>query len=70
MADPLILQPATYYAVTARDNNPDCRNYEQVFNVPQFYSNDGIHYGVTCGRCGQQMELLTAVILDPQPEVS
>lgn len=63
-------QPGMYYEVTAQDNNPDCRNYGQTFDVPQFYSNDGVHCSVTCGVCGQQMEILTATLLDPQPEVS
>ncbi|MFD5795588.1 hypothetical protein ACFWIO_19020 [Streptomyces diastatochromogenes] len=63
-------QPAMYYEVTARDDNPDCVNYEQTFTVPEFYSNDGVHCYVQCGRCGQHMEILTAALLDPQPEVS
>jgi hypothetical protein len=63
-------QPAMYYEVTARDNNADCVNYEQTFTVPEFYSNDGTNCYVQCGRCGQHMEILTATLLDPQPEVS
>ena len=63
-------QPSLYYEVTARDNNEACRNYEQTFDVPQFYSNDGIHCYVQCGICRQNMEILTATLLDPQPEVS
>jgi hypothetical protein len=63
-------QPALYYEVTARDNNPGCSNHEQVFTVPQFYSNGGTNCLVTCGLCGQHMEILTADLLVPQPEVS
>jgi len=63
-------QPALYYDVTAQDTNPDCVNYEQVFDVPQFYSNAGTNCFVQCGKCGQHMEILTATLLDPQPEVS
>lgn len=63
-------QPALYYEVTARDDNPDCENYEQVFTVPEFYSNAGTNCFVQCGKCGQHMEILTATLLDPQPEVS
>ena len=63
-------EPALYYEVTARDNNPDCRNFEQEFTVNPFYSNDGIHCTVQCGVCHQNMEILTATLLDPQPEVS
>ena len=60
-------EPAKYYEVTARDNNEACRNFEQVFTVPQFYSTDGTHCSVTCGICRQPMEILTATLLDPQP---
>lgn len=62
--------PAMYYEVTARDNNEACQNFGETFTVPEFYSNDGIHCYVQCGRCGQHMEILTATLLDPQPEVS
>lgn len=72
MSSDVTLQPALYYDVTARDNNPECRNYEKTFDVNPFYSNDGVHYSVICGLpgCGQPMEILTAILLDPQPEVS
>lgn len=63
-------QPALYYEVTARDNNEACVNYDQTFTVPEFYSNAGTNCYVQCGKCGQHMEILTAVPLDPQPEVS
>ena len=66
----MTFQPSLYYEVTARANNPDCRTYEQTFPVPEFYSNDGVHCYVQCGVCRQRMEILTAVLLDPQPEVS
>jgi hypothetical protein len=62
--------PALYYEVTARDNNEACVNYQQVFTVAEFYSNSGTNCYVTCGKCRQRMEILTAVLLDPQPEVS
>jgi len=65
-----VFEPSKYYEVTARDNNEACRNYEQVFTVNPFYSNDGVHCYVQCGVCGQRMEILTATLLDPQPEVS
>ncbi|MFE5368222.1 hypothetical protein [Streptomyces mirabilis] len=74
MSSDVTLQPALYYAVTAQDNNPACRNYYgntgKIWDVNPFYSNDGVHYSVVCGICGQPMEILTAVLLDPQPEVS
>lgn len=63
-------QPALYYEVTARDANPECVNYEQEFTVAPFYSNAGTNCFVTCGICGERMEILTATLLDPQPDVS
>ncbi|WP_157876648.1 hypothetical protein [Streptomyces graminilatus] len=66
----MTFEPALWYAVTARDNNETCRNYEQTFPINPFYSNDGVHVSVQCGVCGQPMEILTAELLDPQPEVS
>ncbi|MBM9621038.1 hypothetical protein ACFQ60_22315 [Streptomyces zhihengii] len=69
---PIVWQPYLYYRVTARDDNEDCVNYEQVFLCEPFYSNDGapIRTRAVCGRCGHDMTLLTAELLVPQPEVS
>ncbi|MFJ1827365.1 hypothetical protein [Streptomyces sp. NPDC088178] len=69
VADGVTFQPNLYYATTQRDNNPDCDNYNKVFEAAEFYSNDGVHVVIYCGRCGQLMEILTAALLDPQPEV-
>jgi hypothetical protein len=63
-------QPALYYAVTARDNNEACPNFDKTFEVNPFYSNAGTNCYVQCGLCHQNMEILTATLLDPQPEVS
>ena len=63
-------EPAKYYEVTARDNNEACTNADKTFTVPMFYSNAGTNCFVQCGICGQHMEILTATLLDPQPEVS
>lgn len=63
-------EPAMWYEVTARDNNPACRNHDTTWDINPFYSNDGVHYSVVCGVCGQQMEILTATLLDPQPVMS
>ena len=70
LAPGVSFEPALYYAVTATDTNPACVNYEGVFPVAEFYSNDGVHCGVECGRCMQMMTILTAELLDPQPIVS
>jgi hypothetical protein len=68
-------EPYTFYRVTAQDNNEKCVNWiggedGHVWDVPEFYSNAGTNCFVYCGICGQRMEILTAVRLDPQPEPS
>lgn len=63
-------EPALYYEVTARDDNESCRNYGVTFTVAEFYSNGAVDCHVTCGVCRQRMTILTATLLDPQPEVS
>jgi hypothetical protein len=35
--------------------------------VPELYSNAGTP-NVECGLCGHSMEILSAVLMDPQPE--
>jgi len=70
MSTPPVFEPAMYYDVTARDNNEACRNFGETFGVPEFYSNDGVHCYAQCGICRQNMEILTAVLLDPQPVFS
>ncbi|HVE28011.1 MAG TPA: hypothetical protein VNC22_21545 [Sporichthya sp.] len=65
--DTPIFEPALWYEVTARDNNEACRNYDKVFDINPFYSNNGTNVHVMCGICRQEMEILTAVLLDPQP---
>lgn len=64
---PPVLDPATWYAATARDDNPNCVNAGKVFAC-DIYSNAGIAR-VVCGLCSQDMRILTAVRLEPQPEV-
>jgi hypothetical protein len=70
----VVFEPGLYYMVTAKDTNPDCVNFfelaGEIFTVPEFYSNDGVHCFVQCGKCRQRMEILTATLLDPQPEIS
>ena len=63
------LEPDTWYKVTCRCNTETCVNgrNQTVFTIDPFYSNNGTYIPVQCGLCGQLMELLTAVKLDPQP---
>ncbi|MFH9977954.1 hypothetical protein ACH4ND_01575 [Streptomyces sp. NPDC017179] len=62
-------EPAKWYEITARDNTETCRNSGKEFTFNPFYSNDGRYVPVQCGVCGQPMEITSAVLLDPQPEV-
>jgi hypothetical protein len=65
----LPLQPATWYSGTAQDTTPDCPNQGKTFEFGAFYSNGG-YPDIVDYYCGKPMTLLTADILDPQPEVS
>jgi hypothetical protein len=67
--DPPVFQPYLYYKVTARDDTETCVNYLKVFEFAQCYSNNGI-VRIICAKCRHDMRLLTAELLDPQPEVS
>lgn len=64
---PPVFEPALYYAVTARDDNENCVNHGKEFVVDPCYSNGGIVV-IECGLCKQHMTLISAVLLDPQPE--
>ncbi|MFL4904809.1 hypothetical protein ACJ6WF_16880 [Streptomyces sp. MMS24-I2-30] len=66
----VVFEPATWYAVTARDNTPACHNFNRTFDVNPFYSNDGNFVLVQCGICSEPMEILTATRLDPQPHMT
>jgi hypothetical protein len=66
----IVFQPALYYSVTARDDNPGCENSGsgQEFVVDPCYSNGGTVI-VECGLCKTVMTLVSATLLDPQPEI-
>jgi hypothetical protein len=67
-SDPVVFAPATWYAISTTDDNPDCTNYTKVFDEPEFYSNAGTGTCfVQCGKCGHRMRILTGTVLDPQP---
>lgn len=65
----IVFEPAKWYDVTARDNNAECENSGQEFEVNPCYSNGGTVV-VECGLCRQPMTIVAAVLLEPQPEVS
>lgn len=62
-------EPALWYAVTARDDNGECVNADQEFTVDPCYSNGGTVV-IQCGLCRRRMTIVSATLLDPQPEVS
>jgi hypothetical protein len=65
----VMFEPALWYSVTARDDNEACDNSGKEFVVDPCYSNGGIVV-IQCGLCRQGMEIISATLLDPQPEVS
>lgn len=67
MSTPPPIVPATWYSVTAEDTNPECRNYETIWNIALVYSNADGAFNVVCGICGHPMQVLTYTMLDPQP---
>lgn len=67
--EPIVLEPALYYDVTVRDDNEDCVNFGKDFKVNPCYSNGGTVV-IECGLCRQNMTIVAAALLDPQPEVS
>jgi hypothetical protein len=62
-------QPGLWYTVTARDDNDACENSGKEFEVNPCYSNGG-RVVIDCGLCRKPMTLVSATLLDPQPEVS
>jgi len=77
----ITFEPATYYNVTVRcntqavanhddpDNPKPCPNYQRQWVVHEVYSNAG-QPNIQCGPCQQDVEMLAAEKMDPQPEVS
>lgn len=65
----IVYEPATYYSATVTCRTVGCVNEGQVFPISQVYSNNGdpkyVH--VQDSFCGQNMVILTATKLDPQP---
>jgi hypothetical protein len=65
----LTFEPAMWYSVVARDDTEACINSGREFTVNPCYSNAG-SVTIQCGRCHQLMTLVSAMLLDPQPEFS
>lgn len=62
-----VFEPALWYSVVARDDNEACTNNGQEFEVNPCYSNGGTVV-IECGLCQQPMTIVSATLLDPQPE--
>jgi hypothetical protein len=67
--EPIVFLPAMYYSATVRDDNTACANYAETFEIQELYTNGGNPI-VVCGRCRKPMTIMSATLLDPQPEVS
>ncbi|MER6435414.1 hypothetical protein ABT275_03495 [Streptomyces sp. NPDC001185] len=61
--------PALWYVVTARDDNQECENAGETFEINPCYSNGG-KVIAECGLCSKPMTLVSATLLDPQPQMS
>ncbi|MER7937950.1 MULTISPECIES: hypothetical protein [unclassified Streptomyces] len=66
----IAFDPFTFYDMTVTCHVQGCRNKDRVWNCNLVYSNQDGTPDVTDGRCGQPVEILTAVKSDPQPSVS
>ena len=65
----ITFEPALWYDVTARDDNEACANFGKTFEVNPCYSNAGTVV-IQCGLCKHNMTIVSATLLDPQPEMS
>lgn len=64
---PITYQPYMWYSATVTCHTTTCPTYNVVQDIPLLYSNAGT-VNVVCGRCGKHDTVLTATLLDPQPE--
>lgn len=71
--EPIVFAPDTFYTVTTvcftadTGNGEPCRNLNVTATDSPVYSNGGEPL-VVCGLCGMTRTILSAVLLDPQPE--
>lgn len=71
---PVVFEPGMFYAVesvcTTQDtgDGTPCPNLNTTTTEPEIYSNAG-NVIMICGLCGKQRPILSAVKLDPQPEL-
>jgi hypothetical protein len=66
----IVFEPGKYYAAVVRCITETCENYGQPpFDVAELYSNAGTP-SIQCGLCQQSMEIVSAILIDPQPELA
>jgi hypothetical protein len=77
----IVYEPNTFYDLSVTCNTAGtegteetegtapCPNFGRTWEAKLVYSNNG-QPSITCGRCGQPVEILTATKCDPQPEIS
>ncbi|WP_406515591.1 hypothetical protein OH809_25010 [Streptomyces sp. NBC_00873] len=66
----LVFEPGKFYDAVAQCITETCENYgEPPFDVPELYSNAGMP-SIQCGLCQQRMEIVSAILIDPQPEMA
>jgi len=65
----IVFEPGKFYAATVQDVTEGCVNFGETFEVAELYSNAGTNVEVLCGRCTEPMQIIAAVLLDPQPEM-
>ncbi|MFF0009576.1 hypothetical protein ACFYQT_39980 [Streptomyces tibetensis] len=63
------VEPSTWYEVTSVCATQTCPNLNTATTEPLVYSNAGT-IRMVCGLCGKFRPILSAVKLDPQPEMS
>ena len=66
---PITVDPATWYEVESACITVTCPNLNTTTTEPMVYSNAGT-IRMICGVCGKDRKILSAVRLDPQPEMS
>lgn len=71
---PVVFEPGMFYAVESVCTTEDtgdgtpCPNLNTTTTEPEIYSNAG-NVIMICGLCGKQRPILSAVKLDPQPDL-
>ncbi|MDX2849282.1 hypothetical protein PV342_12585 [Streptomyces sp. PA03-3a] len=65
----LAFEPSMFYDASVTCTTETCPNYGTPMEVHELYSNAGTP-GIQCGLCQHSMQILSAELMDPQPELS